>query len=432
MYSQKYIYADNFRGFTEALIPLEKVNFFVGENSTGKTSILALVNLLLSSRFWFNLQFNSQDHEFGGFRDIVSAKTNGSSFSFGLIQRVKSKKHNVEGWGGIFASFTEFEGLPRLDFVAHVRGNKVLFLRAKEDTFKYLAGELPDNFSKRQPEQVFKEFKKQSNNSDHKYQELPQKLPRPMPLLPLLTLVDAFLQTKGKYKHNFHVQMPIEFDDLVWLAPIRTRPRRTYDGYGKEFSPEGEHTPYELRKRLKSENKAKAFQEALRRFGKSSGLFRNVTVHNLGKEASAPFELLVTLSNSPLRINSVGYGVSQVLPVIVEMLVRPQGSWFAIQQPEVHLHPKAQAALGEILFQMVETEKKCFLVETHSDFMIDRFRLNMRKRSEVRAQVLFFERSGEGNKLTPILIQQNGEYLAEQPATFRDFFLKEQLNILGL
>jgi len=433
MSALNYLYADNFRGFSETVVPLESVNFFVGENSTGKTSILALTNLLRSPNFWFNLQFNSPDHEFGGFRDIVSAKAHGDSFSLGFIQRVKPKEQNEEVWGGIFASFQEFEGLPNLAFVGHLRGNKLLCLRPEGDSFKFLEVDIPDGFSEQSAKQVFQFFGENGLVSLDQYKELPQKFPLPMPLLPLLSVVDSLIRSEGRQTGR-GLQMPIGLHDLVWLAPIRTRPRRTYDGYGKEFSPEGEHTPYELRKRLKSEEKAKAFRAALEKFGKSSGLFRKVTVHNLGREASAPFELLVTLSGSPLRINSVGYGVSQSLPVIVEMLVRPKNTWFAIQQPEVHLHPKAQAALGDLLFQMADSEQKRFLIETHSDFMIDRFRQNMREARghKVNAQVLFFERSGEGNKVSLVPINSGGEYSTDQPGTFRDFFLKEQLSILGL
>ncbi|MDP6688819.1 MAG: AAA family ATPase [Alphaproteobacteria bacterium] len=81
-----------------------------------------------------------------------------------------------------------------------------------------------------------------------------------------------------------------------------------------------------------------------------------------------------------VNIRNVGYGVSQSLPVIVEILSRSFGSRFAIQQPEVHLHPKAQAALGDLFYQLALVEEKRFIVETHSDFTIDRFMLNYRKK----------------------------------------------------
>ena len=68
----RFLYLDNFRGFSNTVIPLKPVNFLVGENSTGKTSLLALLNLLSSSSFWLSQDFNSADYEFGGFKDILS------------------------------------------------------------------------------------------------------------------------------------------------------------------------------------------------------------------------------------------------------------------------------------------------------------------------------------------------------------------------
>ena len=53
------IYMNNFRGFNKIVVPIRQVNFFVGENSTGKTSLLALLDLLSKSQFWFNMDFNA-------------------------------------------------------------------------------------------------------------------------------------------------------------------------------------------------------------------------------------------------------------------------------------------------------------------------------------------------------------------------------------
>ena len=47
-----YIFVDNFRGFRDTCIPITDVNFLVGENSTGKTSILGLLKLLAGPRFF--------------------------------------------------------------------------------------------------------------------------------------------------------------------------------------------------------------------------------------------------------------------------------------------------------------------------------------------------------------------------------------------
>jgi len=157
-------------------------------------------------------------------------------------------------------------------------------------------------------------------------------------------------------------------------------------------------------------------------------------VTRFGKDSAAPFELTVTLGTKALRVNSVGYGVSQVLPVVVELLTHGKKSWLAIQQPEVHLHPKAQAALGDVLFHAATDESHTLFVETHSDYLLDRFRLSMldHKHPNGFAQVCFFERSQEGNHVYPMVIDSSGEYPDDQPPGFRAFFLAEQKRILGV
>ena len=102
-----------------------------------------------------------------------------------------------------------------------------------------------------------------------------------------------------------------------------------------------------------------------------------------------------------------------------------------MQQPEVHLHPKAQSAFGKILYLFAEKNEKKFFVETHSDYIIDRFRYSLKKRKPtdklITSQVLFFEKKEDKNIIHHIDIKNDGTYGEKQPNTFRDFFIKEEL-----
>lgn len=221
--------------------------------------------------------------------------------------------------------------------------------------------------------------------------------------------------------------------ELTWLAPIRTKPRRTYDGFKTNFSPEGDHTPHVLRKVIHSKERGRKFTKLLSNFGNHSGLFKSVSAHSFGKDPSAPFEVHVKLYDQPINISNVGYGVSQVLPLVVEMLTRPKGHWFAIQQPEVHIHPKAQAALGDLIHFLALEEKHKYYIETHSDCLIDRFRLGVKlSKGKPSSQVLFFEREIKTNKVCPIKIDSGGRYPEKQPRNFRDFFINEELKLLDI
>jgi predicted ATPase len=189
---------------------------------------------------------------------------------------------------------------------------------------------------------------------------------------------------------------------------------------------------------LGSAKEASRFHEFVDRIGNVSGLFERVDIKYFNEAKAGPFEVDAYIDGEALKLSWVGYGVSQSLPILVELLFREKGSWFAIQQPEVHLHPRAQASLGDAFFEMAMTDQKRFLVETHSDFIIDRFRMNYRAKRNAKSrkaiptsQVLFFERDDKRNKVTSIPINEKGELSPDQPDSYRRFFIKEDVRLLG-
>ena len=428
------LYLDNFRGFSKTIIPLDHVNFLIGENSTGKSSVLALVNLLCSPDFWFIQNFNSPDYEFGGFRDILSATAQDKShFTIGFCHKARDRETRTNVSQCYVLSYEEREALPMLAFVARTDGRKLFVMRAVKGKFRFRVDNIPDDWKEKDPDPLFGLLMRERERDLNTFQDLPKSIPLKPGFPPFLGMLDFLGKEERTNDAKISFPFPIPTADLVWFAPIRTRPKRTYDGYGQPFNSEGEHTPYLLRRQLTAD-KPTEFRKAIEAFGKASGLYHKVIINRLGEDAASPFELLVELApKCPLRVNSVGYGVSQVLPLVVEMIARRKRSWFAIQQPEVHLHPRAQAALGDLIYQVAELNEKRFLVETHSDFTVDRFRMNFRQNKEHKttAQVLFFKRTSIGNEVSIIKIDPNGEYPEDQPPAFREFFVKEQLSLLG-
>ena len=164
-------------------------------------------------------------------------------------------------------------------------------------------------------------------------------------------------------------------------------------------------------------------------------MFDKIEVKVLGDEQTAPLEIRVFFGENNVKISNVGYGVSQILPLIIEVLAKQKDMWYAIQQPEIHLHPRGQAAFGELIYDTQKSDNKTFIIETHSDYIVDRFRLCVNKNKEETAdefQVLFFERTNDGNQVTPIKIQSNGKYADNQPKSFQEFFIKEQLELIKI
>lgn len=82
-------------------------------------------------------------------------------------------------------------------------------------------------------------------------------------------------------------------------------------------------------------------------------------------------------------IPDVGMGVSQVLPVIVELFYAPAGSIIIMEQPELHLHPNAQAGLADVIIDAIharedyEERRIQLIIETHSEHFLRRLQRRM-------------------------------------------------------
>ena len=222
-------------------------------------------------------------------------------------------------------------------------------------------------------------------------------------------------------------------------APVRSKPRRTYDPARSISDPEGDHVPmYLANMYFQDKSGWTKLKHALESFGQASGLFDEIHIKQLGKRESEPFQVQVRkfgdkLKGPPRNLIDVGYGVSQVLPVITELLRRDAPSMFLLQQPEVHLHPSAQAALGS-LFCQIATSRRQLVVETHSDHLLDRVRMEIRDgQSRLKpddVSILFFERGNLDVRIHSLQLDKKGNILGA-PVSYRRFFMEETRRSLG-
>ena len=232
-------------------------------------------------------------------------------------------------------------------------------------------------------------------------------------------------------------------------APVRSKPRRTYDPARPTRDPEGDYIPmYFADAYFQNKRQWNALKNALEAFGKQSGLFDEISVEPLGRKDTGPFQVQIRKfgkrAKGPQRnLIDVGYGVSQVLPVITELLrrdvrrdeamkrPRPQ---FLLQQPEVHLHPSAQAALGTLFCQLAGQYRQ-LIIETHSDHLIDRVRMDVRdSATNLRPEdvsILFFERGDLDVRIHSLRLDREGNVL-NAPQSYRRFFMEETTRSLGL
>lgn len=218
-------------------------------------------------------------------------------------------------------------------------------------------------------------------------------------------------------------------------SAIRTKPLRTYTPGQETHDGEGSHVPFELAKLYRARNKEpwRRLKIAIENYGDLSEMFKQINIKSFGNTASDPFQIQFSNDGPKMNIVDLGYGTSQILPILYIISIASKKSKFLIQQPEVHLHPKAQAALGTYFVDSYVSDQKEFILETHSDFIVDRIRnaVSVGKISPDDVSILFFERKRLENSVTQIEIDENGSPISP-PGSYRSFFMDEQMKILGL
>lgn len=157
-----------------------------------------------------------------------------------------------------------------------------------------------------------------------------------------------------------------------------------------------------------------------------------LTVKSMGADSGDLFEVrfIDTRRKEPISVAlpDVGFGISQLLPFIVQSLVSEQ-QIISIEQPEVHVHPKLQADLGDLLAEAIkEPRQNRFIIETHSEHLILRLqRLVRQKQIEPEdISVIYVSRRPEGAKAERLHLDEDGDFIDDWP----DGFFTERLREL--
>lgn len=162
--------------------------------------------------------------------------------------------------------------------------------------------------------------------------------------------------------------------------------------------------------------------------GRELGLFSEIDV-SAGPDAH--YEIRVRQSREWYNIVDTGFGVSSILPLLHAMYVQPEGTTFLLQQPEVNIHPSAQVRLAE----MMAKSPYRFVIETHSDHLIDQFRIcvmeNVLQPDELRIAYFELDPEREASVIHNISVDAAGNFDGA-PASYRRFFLDQTDRLLGL
>jgi predicted ATPase len=233
-------------------------------------------------------------------------------------------------------------------------------------------------------------------------EEVPDQLPDPIKCYGFPDAASAVFQNA-----DFLAELSHQFDELMssisYVGPLRDRPRRRYQWQGSSptsVGPRGENTVAAIlaARRQSRTIGNRGFEENLGYWLKHMGLIDQFAVVEIGSGTNL-YELRVAVAGSPISVSitDVGFGVSQVLPVLVQVFYSPPGTPVILEQPEIHLHPAAQSALGDVLLGAVKDNGTQLIVETHSEHLLHRIQRRIAEEGIAKDDVaLYFVEAGEG------------------------------------
>ena len=427
---------------------LRPITLLVGENSTGKTTFLGCYRVLhrMFSRRGVDefLDFNEEPFAMGSFRDIVRSRRGPSGrideFRIGL--RVDPEPDDVMSPYEFSVAFHEKGSEPVASSLRfQFDSDAFLELRSGEDG---TIVRIPDHAEEIHGVQFAHAMS--ILNVQIGAPDWTQRFPGLPNLKPIADYLRGLFPRRGATKRSRRPEIPSHvivglphLPELIPVAPLRSKPKRTYDPIRETASPEGEHVPMLMMRLDRTDTPHwKSLHDNLVGFGRGAGLFSDIKVKRHGKQMNDPFQLQVKVrSGSHANLMDVGYGVSQSLPILVDVLERSERRRgrecaFLLQQPEVHLHPRGQAELASLFVQAFRRSGNRFLIETHSDYIVDRVRISVRKGllKPDDVSVLYFEPKGSAVVIHDMTLDEHGNLLAA-PEGYRDFFVKETDKLLG-
>lgn len=233
---------------------------------------------------------------------------------------------------------------------------------------------------------------------------------------------------------------------ISYIGPFRQSPERIYRDTGSQQKKVGVKGEYASNVLIDDYSKNKTLIDSI-----SEWLYKalgyKLVVANV---AEGYFQLLLEDKNGiRSNISDVGYGISQILPIITQTLVSASSEEFfekkdnyrlseisIIEQPELHLHPAAQAELADLFAACIcsNTNRK-MLVETHSEHFIRKLQVLIAdKNCEITANdvaIYYVDKNEKGEAFIDKLnILPNGQFEKEWPSGFFDKAFELSLELI--
>jgi len=428
----------NFRSIRDSgEIKLSNLNVLVGPNNSGKSSVLyaiMLIKMTLEDKDEKTaLVTCTPELDLGSYLDLIrghggerkltlefalNKQVIPMTFSFGGLRDGSQRR---EGYAECKIEFSFDKSRNKIETVSFdgrdSSGQNILSVR-KVDASKWHIARPP---------------KRLSNHMDvdfvHFVPTIKPRGPKPRNETIANNIIDWYITSRTRA--NILADL---LGDVKYIAPIRERiPRHGMVGTMaySELGPSGQNLMRVLSSsEIVTRRKKTAIDELNYWLSRKFKLLNNVRIWNID-EAKTVKALIADAPRGEKKINlaSMGCGVSQLVPVVVQTVLLPDSGCLLVEQPEIHLHPSAQADLADLFIENTKGNRQ-FIIETHSEHFVLRLRRRIAegKIKPEKVGLFFVEQQRGVTKIKKLSLKPNGHF-EEWPEGFFEEGFKEALAI---
>ncbi|NMD00269.1 MAG: DNA replication and repair protein RecF [bacterium ADurb.Bin243] len=209
------------------------------------------------------------------------------------------------------------------------------------------------------------------------------ELPAPIKFYGFPDQVRTYYQNAG-FLFDLQLELEKQFSNIYYLGPLREYPKRQYNWVGMQPSDMGQRGERVIEALLASRlnnlkisrghgRKSYSLEQYVAYWLQKLGLIDSFRIEEVGNGSNI-YNVLVkkNKNSSEVLITDVGFGVSQILPVITLCYYVPEGSTLLIEQPEIHLHPSVQAGLADVFIDAIQKKNIQIVLESHSEHLLRR------------------------------------------------------------
>lgn len=406
-----------------------------GSNSSGKTSILQLLLMLKQTvespdrRQVLNLGDDRSLVSLGTFRDVLFRHDPKAQLSWYLEWRLDQDLRiaDPERAGSILfsgreTSFTAAvseqgeEGLLAVNHLRYFLGDSVFVMKRQSTrSDKYdLSFFGPDKFKLRR-------------TRGRKWD-----LPAPVKFYGFPDQVKAYYQNAG-FLSDLELAFEQLFSGVFYLGPLREYPKREYPWAGAQPADVGYRGEKAVEAILASRQRGERIsrgrghkkltvEQYVAKWLQDLGLIHGFTVNPVAKGSNL-YQVKVrrTPGAAEVLITDVGFGVSQLLPVLVLCYSAPEGSTLILEQPEIHLHPSVQAGLADVFIDAIRTRNVQIVLESHSEYLVKRLQRRIAEDeggiTNDDVALYFCSMAGDESIIEPLDVDRDGN-IRNWPADF--------------